>query len=809
MLFLVTALRILKQRHLFLLKILFSVGSLFSQDLTINGVVENSESTPIEFANVYLLNREYSTLLKGTTTDENGKFRLIVDKGTYFIKASYIEAESEPFLLEVSKDIDTLTVTLNDSQQLDEVVIISQKPRLERKVDRLVFNVENTALADGDIWDVLKRTPNLLIVNDKLTINGNGAVGILINGRKVNIPEKDIINLLSGTSASNVESVEVITNPPAKYSAEGGMLVNIVLKKDLIAGYNGAVYNRYRQGVFARHTLGTDHYFRGSKTAFSVNYSYAKNKSIDRFTDNTLFLENDGTSSKWLSKENVLRRQQRHNISAFFDYDIDDKNRLSLSTINLYQPRLFSENGSETLVGIAENGVQSSFTTLNSSEAKQLNTSLYLDYVRKLKEGAELSFNTHFTYYDTSRPQSIDTDIFDMNGSLTSENDFSSDSEQRINLFSLQADYSASLSENLKLETGVRYADINSKSSISQVGFDTSQSGLNPTEKGSFEYDEAIWAGYLGLNNKGKLWRVNTGLRAEYTETIGNLDTAPQPNKRSYLEVFPSFSVQYLPSKKHNLKLYYYRRITRPRYNTVNPFQIFLTNNSVVEGEPNLLPAIRNYIAAGYTYDKGYTVELFYRNEKNPFQRFLEQDNDSKVLIAKTANFDRNVNYGIDFTVNKKPFRFWDFLIIGSAYSVAYDFLDSFSGQNITNQGWTYKIRNNNSFSFLADKSLVADLDFYWVSDLARGNQTLKSYNQLDIAFRKTFWDKKASVSIGLYDIFNQGNLFTIRQYANQNNTSLYRRENRLFTFGLRYKFGNTGIKANKKAKRTDEGQRL
>lgn len=765
---------------------------------------------PIEFANVFMLNREYSTLLKGTTTDANGKFQLTgVDKGTFFIKASYIEAESEPILFEVKGDIDTLNIVLNNNQQLDEVVVIKQKPRLERKVDRLVFNVENTALADGDIWEVLKKTPNLLIINDKLTIKGSGSVGILINGRKVNIPEKDIINLLSGTSASSVESVEVITNPPAKYSAEGGMLVNIVLKKNLVAGYNGAIYNKYTQGVFARHTLGTDHYFRGSKTAFSVNYSYARNKSIDRFTDNTTFFENDGTTSAWVSTQDVLRRRERHNVSAFFDYDIDARNRLSLSSINLFQPILFSENDSETLIGATTDASATSFTTLNRSEAEQLNTSLYLDYVHTLKKGSELSFNTHFTYYDTNRPQIIATDFFDANGSLTGENDFLTDSEQRINLFSIQSDYSTSLSDKLDLEAGVRYADINSASSVTQEGFDTGQMGLNPTESGNFAYDEAIWAAYAGLNNRGELWRLNTGLRAEYTETVGDLDTAPEPNERSYLELFPSFSIQYLPSKKHNLKLYYYRRITRPRYNSVNPFQIFITNNSVVEGEPNLLPATRNYVSAGYTYDKGYTLELFYRNEKNPFQMFLEQDNESKIFITKTANFERNINYGVDVTVNKMPLRFWDFYIVGSAYSVQYNFIDSASGQEITNQGWTYKIRSNNTFTLLADKSLFADLDFYYVSDLVRGNQVQESYNQLSFALRKTFWEKKASVSLGLTDIFNQGNIFQIRRYANQDNTSLYRPENRLFTFGFRYKFGNTGIKANSKSKGLEERKRL
>ncbi|MDC0008202.1 TonB-dependent receptor family protein [bacterium] len=787
----------------------FSLNMLFSQDYTLSGTVRNTDDTPIEFANVFLLNRDYSILIRGTTTDENGKFQLRVDAGTYFLKASYIEAESEPFLLEVFKDIDTLSIILNNSQQLDEVVVTQQKPTIERKVDRLVFNVENTALADGDIWDVLKRTPNLLIVNDQLTIKGNGAVGILINGRKVNIPERDIINLLSGTSAGNIESVEVITNPPAKYSAEGGMLVNIVLKKTLIAGYNGAVYNKYRQGVFAKHTLGTDHFFRGNKTAFSVNYSFSKNKLISRYTDNTSFLEDDVIVSKWVSEENVLRRRQQHNISAFFDYDINDKNRLSLSTINLFQPQLDSENNSETLIGNASGVTQSSFTTLNRSAADQLNTSLYLDYVRSLEKGAELSFNTHFTYYDTSRPQIIDTDFFDVDGTLTGENDFITNAEQRTDLFSLQVDYVRPLNEQSKFETGVRYASINSESTISQEGFDTGQPGLNPTERGNFTYNEDIYAAYVGFNKRGKLLRLNAGLRAEYAETIGDLDIASQATERSNLEFFPSFSVQYLPSKKHNLKLSYYRRITRPRYNSVNPFQIFLTNNSVIEGEPNLLPATRNYISGGYTYNKGYTLELFYRNEKNPFRQFFQQDNADRIFITKTANFDRNVNYGIDLIINKKPTRFWDFYVLASYYSVQYNFIDPDSSQNIENRRWTYKLQTNNTFTLLADKTLFLDVDFRFYSDIPIGNLVLQSFNDLNLGLRKSLWDKKASVSMGLTDVFNQGNQLSVRQYANQNNTSLSRPENRLFTFGFRYKFGNTGIKANKKSKRLDERNRL
>jgi len=206
---------------------------LSAQEYSISGSVKNLENEAVPYANVQLLNVADTTLVNGTSSENNGNFEIEgVAKGSYLIKVSYIENESALKKIDVDGDVILEPIRLNEeAQTLDEVVVTSQKPRLERKADRLVFNIENTALSDSDIWDVLKRTPNVIIINDKLTVKGSSAVGILINGRKVNLPKEDVINLLSGTSASDVEAIEVITNPPAKYSAEDGILINIRKKK--------------------------------------------------------------------------------------------------------------------------------------------------------------------------------------------------------------------------------------------------------------------------------------------------------------------------------------------------------------------------------------------------------------------------------------------------------------------------------------------------------------------------------------------------------------------------------------------------
>ena len=785
---------------------------LFSQEYKVSGVVKDSEDLALAHANVFLLAIGDSTMIKGTSADNQGYFEIAgVSRGNYFIKASYIENESELRWVEVNSDIDVASINVgSNAQSLEEVVVTLQKPRLERQVDRMVFRIENTALSDDDIWSVLKRTPSIVVIDNILTIKGTNSVGLLINDRIVNLPDEDIINLLSGTSASNVESIEIITNPPSKYTAEGDMLINIKMKKNLIAGYNGAIYNRYVQGVFPKHTFGMDHYFKGKKTRASINYNFGDSKELAKFTDVTNFFEADEIASVWTAEQEYTKRIKRHNATSFFDYDIDDKTTISFSTIHEWSPKVDRIYDTETSINDPEGPLNSKFNTINNSHEEQLNTSYYLDYVHKMnKKGSEIAINSHYTYYDYERGQMLETDFYDVAGNRTDENDFTTNSEQKLNLFSLQADYSQPLGSSAQIESGIRYASIASKSIISQQGFDESQMGIDPTLAGRFTYDESIYAAYASFKAKWDKWNIKSGLRAEYTETLGHLDVRPEVNKRTYLELFPSLSVKYALNKNHEFSLQYYRRINRPRYGSVNPFQVFQSNNSVVEGNPDLLPAIRDYIAIEYTFDRSYTAEIFYRNQRDQLRQQVFQDNDANLLRFISTNLDRDVTYGTYFSLNKDITRFWYSYLSFSYYYKENRFTDIYSQQLLDNGLWTWYVRANNGFTLLNDKSLLLDIDFTYFSRLAVGNSRQDPYSKLGIALRKTLWNKKTSISIGVDDIFNQGNLFNVRQFNNQYNTSLSRRENRLFTLGFRYKFGNVAIKNNKKSKSIDERDRI
>lgn len=799
----------MKKLFYHILPYLFATLPAFSQSFSISGSVNDETQMPVAYAHVVLLRANDSTMVNGASTDEEGKYLIAkVRAGNYLLKASFLGNESEWRTINLKGDLRAEPLQLLTASQLEEVVVTQKKPRLERQVDRLVFHIENTALADSEIWEVLRRTPGVLVVNDKLQVNGSGQIGVLINGRKVHLPEGDIINLLSGTSASSVEAIEVITTPPSKYSAEDNALINIKMKKNLVAGYNGAIYNNYVQGILPKHTVGTEHYFKGKKASFSLNYNFKHRRTVVKYTDLTHFLDGPDTYSTWLGHQDHITRREQHNLSAFFDYDLSDGSHLSLSAITLWQPDIERHYNNHT--EIEGDSLYSYFESYNRSQEENINTSYYVDYEHQLNDkGAEIAVNGHYTFYDTKEAQRLDTDFYDLDDQYLTQNDFTINTEQYINLWGLRADFSTPWGSSAKFEGGLKYADISSKNIVLQEGFDIETPGASPTGAGTFKYDESIFAGYASVNAEWKLWRLKAGLRGEYTDTQGVWSLGQDRRDNHYMEWFPSFSIDYTPLTDHSFKAYYYRRIERPRYASINPFQVFESNFSTIEGNPDLLPATVHYAAVGYTFKKSYTIELFYKNEANGLGEFVFQDNDLHWLRFIHKNVDRDYNYGVDLILNKAVTSFWDCYLLASFYDEKIRFRGLDSEELVENRLFSWFMKTNNGFSFLQDGSLTADLSFLYYAPLLSRNMKYDSLSALDLMFRKTFWNKKASLSIGVNDIFNQGNRYTTRKYQDQDNSTLRRGENRLFTLGFRYRFGNTKIRDNQKYKSTEEERRI
>ena len=800
-----------------LILVLFLLGFFFgfSQEFYIKGDIKDVNNQPIAFANIILKTQDGSQPTIGTTSDDLGAFSFMdLSPDNYTIEISFLGFKTKRIELDIRSSVTLEPIILiEDAQQLEGVTVIAKRPTIKRLVDRLVFNVENSTLSNNNVLDVLKNTPGVFVIDGKITVK-QSIPTIYINDRRVYLSIEEIQQLLEGTTATNLKSVEVITNPPAKYEAEGGAVINIVMRKNLITGYNGSIFGNYKQGSeFPKYAYGTSHYFKTKKISTYLNFSDSPKREFRNNKENINFFASDETlATSWQTDYRRTRRTSNKNINANIDYDIDDRNSLGLATTMLIAPRKSTKTfvNSDTEVFDRDMVLDSTFITDNRLVDETFNLAFTLDYVHKLKkEGEKLSVSAHHTNYDFSSFQNVDTDYVFPDNTLIRNNRFQTFSSQVIKLNTGQIDYVLPGS-SWQFETGAKVSGINSESILTQYIFDNGERAIDEDNSDTFLYDETNYAAYMSYSKDWEAWSLKTGLRAEYTTIKGNSVATGQNNDTDYLKLFPSLYLLNKIDENHQIYLNYNKRIYRPRYSQLNPFKYFLNDNAYVTGDPNLKPQIDDVFTLGYTFKNAYTFELYYRYENDPTLEIVFQDNDENILKYSGTNIDRSISYGLDFTTFSQLTDRWSFYVLSSLFFYENQFYALESGNQLfTNEKWTFYGNVVNYFSLLKDRSLNLELSYLYISQIYDGPKELSAVSGLNFNLRKSLWNNRASVNIGVQDVFNGQFVTSTTQYLNQDMIYRSRKENRLFTFGFNYKFGNYKLKSTKRVIDLEERERL
>lgn len=787
----------------------------FSQQYRINGIVNDTNNTAIAYANVVLINNENQVNLKGSTTNTSGFFEIDnIEKGAYKIKITFLGFEDYSKEINLSDNFDLGIVTLNESaEELDGVTVVAKRPTIKRLVDRLVFNVENSTLSNSNVLDVLKHTPGVLVYDDKITIKQSTPV-IYINDRRVHLSSSEVQQLLEGTSASNVKSIEVITSPPAKYEAEGGSVLNIITSKNVIAGYNGSVFGNYKQGSeFPKYTVGSSHFFKTKKLNTYLNYSISPRKDFRNNDEFVNFIENNEVTSSWETDFKRIKESTNQNINANIDYEINKNNSLGFSTNILIAPRDNSQTNvnSSTNVFNRNKNLDSTFITNNRKVDETFNLAFTLNYIHKFKkEGEKLLISAHHTNYDFSSFQNVDTRYQFPDGIRIRDNRFQTFSSQEIKLYTGQIDYELPINDSGLFEAGAKISNINSESILDQFNFENEDREEDLENSDIFIYDEINYAAYLSFSFNWDKWSLKSGLRTEYSFIQGNSLSTNQVNDTDYIKFFPSFYLKNKINDHDELYFNYNKRIYRPRYTQLNPFKYFLNDNTFITGDPNLQPQIDNQFILGYTFNEDYTFEVYYRHEDNPTIQYFYQDNNENLLVYQSTNTNESISYGLDFTTYVSLNNFWNLYFLSSVYYYENNFNPIESEQtSFVGEQWSIYAELINYFVFLKDKSLLFDVSFNYLSPTNDGPTDTSFISSLDFNIRKTFWNNKASLSLGVLDVFNTQNFDTRTQYLNQDILSKFQFENRLFVFGFNYKFGNFRLKTNEKSIDLNERDRL
>lgn len=802
----------MKNLTIAILWVLFAICCTYGQTYKVTGKVVDEQNQIVPYANILLLRAIDSTFVQGTSANDEGFFELVeVAPDLYLLQASYVGRGSEPRALDITTDVSlgALIIPLSDNE-LEEVVVTAQRPKLQRLPDRLVFSVENTVVSQGTSWDILKNTPGVIVNQDQLLIRGQNAT-VYLNDRKVQLSGQEVQDLLQGLSGTNIKSVEVIANPPASYDAEGGPILNIVTSKNIVPGYKGSVNGTFTQAVFPKFSMGTSHYYKTDKLNLFANYTINPQKEINKTNKGINFIDSsDAVFSVWDTDYDQTNRSQSQNASFILDYTFDAQNSLNVTSNLLFNLDQEQETVLNTDMGNAQAQLDSTFATRNGSNLDNTNLAFDLTYVHKLKkEGAQIRANGHYTYFNGEMFQRLSTSYFDANGSFLRDFGFDTDSDQEIKIFTGQLDYSTPIG-SMSFESGAKLSSITSENTMDFFNFNGSSNTVDASQSDRYIYDEDVYAAYMSLVKNWEKWSMKLGVRGELTKAKGNSITLGETNTQDFFEPFPSVYLLYSPSDKHSFAFDYGRNINRPKYNDLNPFRFFYNENDFEEGNPSLRPSFSNNFNFNYTLNSEFYFDVYYRDNGSNIAYLVFQDNQNQTLVELKQNVLDSKSYGLDFTLSKSIAPAWFMYAYTSLFHEEETFLAEESGNvpytNEVNGVYAYL---GNYLTLSKDGTFTGEIAGTYVSKFLFGSYVSDEQFNLTIGLRKTLFDNKVTVSLAAEDILEQYVPTYRSKYLNQDNFYRRRPETQFIRFGFTYNFGNFRLEDNERGIDKKERDRL
>ncbi|MCG9971453.1 outer membrane beta-barrel protein [Christiangramia crocea] len=786
------------------------LSCLMNAQSELKGSITDKNNDPVAFANVILLNSQDSTsVYKGTISEVDGSFEFEkLEDSSYLLKITYVGYED--ILQKITVEGDTRLNSLKlieDSGALDEITINARKPKISREVDRLVFDVENSNLSSGNTWEILRKAPGVIESQGQLMVR-NSSVQIYLNDRKIYLSAADLKNLLESYSAENIKSIEIITNPPAKYDAEGGAILSIHTSKAIAAGYKGSIEGSYTQAIYPKFQMGTSHYFQGEKLNVFANYSYSERKEFKSDDSYINFIRNGEPFSRWETDFERITNSEAHNVNTILDYNLNDHSALNFSMNANVSPNRKFDNDVTTRMMNSQRQLDSTLITKSGVNYDESNVALNLSYNNSFENGGELSIATHYTIFDRDRTQGVNSRYFNPSGELLNSIDFLTQAAQDINILTGQIDYSGTIG-NTTFSLGAKYSEIDSESGINYSN-EGDLEDLYDNLSDNFVYDENIYALYTSFSHDWEKWSAKAGLRGEYTNRTGESLSLEEINDRKYFELFPTAYLQYNASANHSFALDYSRRISRPRYESLNPFRYFLNETNYNAGNPNLVASISNNFNLNYTLKNTWFFDFYYRDHGKSPETLVFQDNENLSIRYLSQNLLGSKGYGIDIFHGFSFTNWWYSQAFTSLFHQENTILAVESNNaEVTREVEGIQAYVYNIFTLSQDGSFEGTLFVQYVSDFLSGSYKLDPMTTVSVGLRKELWNKRAELSVNFNDIFNTTNTRLTSDYLNQSNSYASFEENRNVQIGFKYNFGNFRLDDNERSIEEVERERL
>jgi outer membrane receptor protein involved in Fe transport len=718
----------------------------------IEGRVMDEMDLGLPSATVVLLSAADSSMINGATTDDQGYFQLTTSPGNYYLVVSFVGYDEEVIGdIRVERSVVQLGIIAMkpSSLSLSEVEVVEKKEQMELKLDKRVYNVQQDLSNIGsNAAEILDNIPSITVdVEGNISLRGSGNVRILINGKPSGLVSAGDMESLRQLMGDQIERIEVITNPSARYDAEGEVgIINIVLKEEKRKGVNGSF--ELTAGVPDNYRAGFNLNYRRQKINFFAGASAACSKFPGGGTSYQSFFNSDTTYA-------FEREQYRErggvggNFRTGADIYINEKNTLSVSG-------LVSLSDDKNTVDLDyrdfndENILTQTVDRFQDEQEDELTLEGSIQYRRTFdQEGKEWTID--FKYIDDDDTELAEISEFSSLGDTLYQR--SSNTEDQRNIL-IQSDFIVPVGEDGKFETGFRntFRRIDNVFLVEEIDFDGQFEAL-PGFDNDFTFLENIYAGYVMFGNETGPWGYQLGLRLEYSDITTELINTNEVNRRDYLNLFPSAHFTYKIKKNNTLQLSYSRRLSRPGFRSLLPFSNFSDNRNLRLGNPDLDPEFTHSLEAGYLYyfNRGSLLgSAYYRYRTGVIERITTVDSDG-ISYRIPVNLAVENAYGIEFNMSYDINEWWNLNTNFNFYRAITE--GQYLDQELYRDALTWNNRTTSKLTLFKEVDIQLSLDYQAPEQTTQGRR--RAITVLDFGATKDIWNKRATITVSVRDMFN------------------------------------------------------
>lgn len=783
----------MKYIYILLIFIIVNIFHAQAEIVKLSGIVKTENDISLELANVTLKNDTSDNLL-GTSTDQEGQFEFQVSPGQYTLTINYLGYETYTSKIHINANIDIGILHLKaDARLLNEVTVYAPKKLFERKTDRLVFNVENSIISTGgDALDVLRVIPGLRVQGEQISLIAKDNMIVTVDDRVIPLDGESLTNYLKSFQTENIQRIEIITNPPAKYDAEGNSgIVNIITKKGFNDSWNLNLRGTYKQGRYPDGNVGTDFNYKKDRLSIFANVSANSGKGIYHMKNFIYY-----PTETWVLTAPLNSVYRNFNTNIGLDYKITNAWKIGAlysgnwarypEKVDNINTTVYDQNSlvKEMMSSIRQNHGDNNLNAIN------LNSIINLDTLGK--------------------KILVDLDYFKRNGFGSEDN---SGSRYKPDLSLIPDSYYAHKNQNkgivtnysakMDVELPLQWININLGGKISfsenkndYIFYDNTTGNLivDENQTNVFRYRENIQAAYLSAQKQiSKKVQIQAGLRVENTATEGYSKTLNQTDKNSYLKLFPTFYFLYKMKDNQSISLNYSRRIGRPPFSSLNPYKSYFNAYDYNEGNPFLQPSFSNNLEISMT-TSNLEHKLWYSYTSGDIFQFPFIDSETQVVRHYPLNCINYYSIGLSESYNFNKFWWWNSFNSIAGYYIKKKGTIEEAIPSIST--FSANISTNNDFMLNRKRTVMLTLGFYYEFPYlsALGEADARCYMYSGIRIR--LLNDGLTLSLTANDIFKTDH----SKLTLKSNNIKYVYDNipdsRYVRLSISYKFGNKKIQS-------------